>query len=167
MMFFGILSQLYQGLGPIRPPPYHEPEAVKFTESPEFPHPALLCDDLSAPLWKQPGRMAMEFVAFRLTAKQLTELHNGVVKGTEGLRMSKVDPVVGLLSRCLSEVEPESKPIDTISHVVNVRGIHLPSLHSAYFATAPRNGNIPAQCGAQRHLLDLFKSTSLEWPRSS
>ena len=120
-LFFRLLSQLYQGLGPIDPPPYHEPEAIKFTESPEVPHPTFPRDDLSAPSWQQPERQAMEFVAFRLTATQLTEMYNGVAKGMEGLRMSRVDPVVGLLARCLSEVEPESKPIDTISYVIDVR----------------------------------------------
>ena len=63
----------------------------------------------------------MEFVAFRLTAAQLTEIHNSVTKGIEHPKMTRVDAVVGLLARCLSEVEPESKPIDTISYLVNVR----------------------------------------------
>jgi len=57
----------------------------------------------------------MEFIAFRLTAAQLTGIHNSVTK-----RVTRVDIVVGLLAQCLSEVEPESKSIDTVSYVVNV-----------------------------------------------
>ena len=63
----------------------------------------------------------MEFVAFRLTAAQLTEIHKSVTKGMKHLGIARADIVVGLLARCLSEVEPESKPIDAISYVINVR----------------------------------------------
>ena len=63
----------------------------------------------------------MEFVAFRLTATQLTEIHNSVTKGAKHLRITRVGVVTAMLARCLSEVEPEFKPIDTISHVANVR----------------------------------------------
>lgn len=62
----------------------------------------------------------MEFIAFRLTAAQLTEIHNSVTKGMKHLRIARANIVVGMLARCLSEVEPESKPIDTISYVANV-----------------------------------------------
>ena len=128
LLFLRLLSQRYQGLGPLDPPPYYEPEAIKFTESPEVPHPTFPHCDPSVPPWELPGRMEMEFVVFRLTATQLKEMHDPVAKGMEHLRMSRVDPVVGLVARCLSEVVPESKPIDTISHVVNVRAfICLPS----------------------------------------
>ena len=68
----------------------------------------------------------MEFAAFRLTATQLTEIHNSVTKGIEHLRITRMDIVTGLLARCLSEVEPESKPIDTISYVVDVRTLVTP-----------------------------------------
>ena len=121
LLFFRLLSQRYQGLGSLDPPPYYEPEAIKFTESPKATHPSFLRDDLITPSWKKPERVAMEFVAFRLTATQVTEIHSTVAKGMEHLRISRVDPVVGLLARCLSEVEPESKPIDTISYVIDVR----------------------------------------------
>lgn len=63
----------------------------------------------------------MEFVAFRLTAMQLAKIHGTVTRGKEHMRISRVDVMAGLLARCLSEVEPESKPIDTILNVVNVR----------------------------------------------
>lgn len=63
----------------------------------------------------------MDFVALRLTAAQLAEIHGTVTQGKEHLRISRVDVVVGLIARCLSEVELESKPIDTILNVVNVR----------------------------------------------
>ena len=39
LLFFRLLSQLYQGLGPIDPPPYHEPEAIKFSEQQKGPTP--------------------------------------------------------------------------------------------------------------------------------
>jgi len=68
----------------------------------------------------------MDFVAFRLTAAQLTEIHNSVTKGIEHPKITRMDIVTGLLARCLSEVEPESKPIDTIMHVVNVRAFVAP-----------------------------------------
>jgi len=68
----------------------------------------------------------MEFIAFRLTATQLTEIHNSVTKGIEHLRLTRMDIVTGLLARCLSEIEPESKPIDTISYVVDVRALVAP-----------------------------------------
>ena len=64
----------------------------------------------------------MEFVGFRLTAAQVAGIHNAVTNGMEHLKISRIDTVVGLLARCLSEVEPEFVPIDTISHVVDVRG---------------------------------------------
>jgi len=68
----------------------------------------------------------MELVAFRLTAMQLTEIRDRVAKGTGQSRLTKVDVVMGLLARCLSEVEPESKPIDTISFVIDVRSFVAP-----------------------------------------
>ena len=94
LLFFRLLSQLYQGLAALDPPPYYEPEAIKFTESPETSHPTFSREDPLAPSWQRPERMAMEFVAFRLTATQLTEMHSTVAKGMEHLRMSRVDPVV-------------------------------------------------------------------------
>ena len=118
LMFFRHLSQLYQGLGPIDPPPYYEPEPIEFPESLKAPSPP--CDSPAPLPWKQPEVDGVEFVAFRLTATQLTEIHNSVTKGIEHLRITRMDTVTGLLARCLSEVEPESKPIDTILYVVNV-----------------------------------------------
>ena len=123
LLFLRLLSQLYQGLGPIDPPPYYEPGAIKFTESLRAPGSPVFhrCDPLAPTPWERPERKAMEFVAFRLTATQLAEINGSVAEGMEHLRMSRVDTVVGLLARCLSEVEPESKPIDNISYVINVR----------------------------------------------
>jgi hypothetical protein len=62
----------------------------------------------------------MDFVGFRLTATQLVEIHGTVTEGQETLWLSRVDVVVGLLARCLAEVEPESKPVDTVLNVINV-----------------------------------------------
>ena len=122
LFFLRLLSQLYQGLGPVDPPPYFEPRAIKFPEPSKPPSPTYRRYDLSAPPpWEQPERKAMEFVAFRLTTTQLTEIRNCVAKGTGQPTVTKVDVVMGLLARCLSEVEPESKPIDTISYVIDVR----------------------------------------------
>jgi len=123
LLFFRHLSQLYQGLGPIDPPPYYEPEAVKFPEPPK-----------ALSTWEQPWGNGMEFVAFRLTAKQLTEIHNSAMKGIEHSRITRMDIVTGLLARCLSEAEPESKPIDTISYAINVRTIVAPR---AFRLTSP------------------------------
>ena len=109
----------------------------------------------------------MEFVAFRLTATQLAEIHSSVTKGMEYLKISRVDTVVGLLAWCLTEVEPESKPIDTISYVVNVRTVVCLSCDLAYFAIAPWNGHIPGQRGGQRDLLAPHGGASLERRRSS
>jgi len=130
LLFFRLLSQLYQGLGPIDPPPYHEPEAVKFAE-PNAPPPS--SDHSVLAPWERGEMKAMEFVGFRLTATQLTEIHNYVTKGVEGAKIAKMDTVVGLLARTLTEVEPEPKPIDTISYVVNVRAsIRYLSCNLAY-----------------------------------
>ena len=63
----------------------------------------------------------MEFVAFRLSATQLTEIHNSVTNGVKHLKITRLGLVMALLARCLSEVEPESRPIDEISYVTNVR----------------------------------------------
>ena len=116
------LSQLYQGLGPIDPPPHYEPKAIKFPEPSKPPSPMYRRYNLLAtPPWEWPERKAMELVAFRLTAAQLTEVHNSVTKGVKHLRITRVGLVIALLAQCLSEVEPESKPIDAISYVVNVR----------------------------------------------
>jgi len=121
LLFFRQLSQLYQGLGPIDPPPYHELEAIKFAEPSEAPLPLFDRVDISAPPpWEQPERKAMEFVAFRLAAIQLTEIQHSVTEGIEGSRITRMDTVVGLLARCLSEVESDCKPIDTISYLINV-----------------------------------------------
>ena len=122
LFFVRQLSQLYQGLGPIDPPPYYEPKAIEFPEPSKPPSPTYRLYDLSAPPpWEQPERKAMELVAFRLTAAQLAELRNYVKKGTEQPGITRVDVVVGLLAQCLSEVEPESEPIDTVSYVTDVR----------------------------------------------
>jgi len=115
VLFFRHLSQLYQGLGPIDPPPYYEPKAIKFPESPK-----------ALSTWKQPWRNGMDFVAFRLTRAQLTEIHNSVTKGIEHSRITRMDILTELLARCLSEVDPESKPIDTISYVIDVRTLVTP-----------------------------------------
>ena len=56
------------------------------------------------------------------------------------MKISRVDVVVGLLAQCLSQVEPESKPIDTAFNVVNVRPFICPIRGSIYLFTAPRNG---------------------------
>ena len=122
LMLFRHLSQLYQGLGPVGPPPYYEPKAIEFPEPSKPPSPRYHHYDLSAtPPWEQPERKAMEFVAFRLTTLQLAEIRNYVTKGIGSSRITRVDLVLALLARCLSEVEPESKPIDNISYVVDVR----------------------------------------------
>ena len=65
----------------------------------------------------------MEFVGLRLKATQLAEIRNYVAKVTGQQRIAKVDGVVALFARCLSEVEPEARPIDTVSFVVNVRSL--------------------------------------------
>ena len=121
LLFFRQLSQLYQGLGPIDPLPYHEPEAIRFAEPLKAPSSPFNRFDPSVPLpWEQPGWRAPDFVAFKLTDTQLTEIRNFVAKGIKHPRITRVDTVVGLLARCVSEVEPESKPIDTISYLINV-----------------------------------------------
>jgi len=121
LLFFRHLSQLYQGLEPIDPPPYHEPEAIKFAEPLNAPSPPCDHSDPSAtPPWMRGEMKPIEFVAFRLTAAQLTEIHNSVTKGFEGPRIARADTVLVLLARCLSEVESESKPIDTITYTINV-----------------------------------------------
>ena len=63
----------------------------------------------------------MELVGFRLKVTQLTEIRNCVAKVAGQPRITRVDVVVGLLARCLSDVEPESKPIDIVSYVIDVR----------------------------------------------
>ena len=122
VLFLRLLSQIYQGLEPLDPPPYYEPEALKFTESSEAPSTPLLGYDPFVPPWEKPERRALELVTFRFTATQLTEMHNSVTKGVKHLRISKVDMMAGLLARCLSEVEPESRPIDSIMYLINVCG---------------------------------------------
>jgi len=122
MLFVRLISQLYQGLGPIDPPPHYEPKAIRFPEPSRPPSSTYRLYDLSdPPPWEQPERKAMEFVALRLTATQLTELRNHVANRTGKRGITRVDVVIALFARCLSEVEPESKPVDTISYVVNVR----------------------------------------------
>ena len=160
-MFFRLLSQLYQGLGPIDPPPYYEQEAIKFRDPLETPSHVFHLYDPPAPPWKHPEREAMEFTAFRLTAAQLVEIHNTVTKGMEHLRISRVDVVVAALALCLSEIEPEAKPIDTISYVISVSVcIHL-SFTSSYLGTAQGYGHISGQCGCQRNPLVLYGDSRL------
>ena len=150
LVFLRQLSQLYQGLGPIDPPPCYEPKAIKFPEPQKPPSPIYRRYDLSAsPPWEQPERKAMELVAFRLKPTQLTELRNYVAKATGQPRITRVDVVVGLLAQCLSEVEYESKPIDTISFVTIVRSFVASPAAPLMFITAPRNGRIPGQHNGQ------------------
>jgi hypothetical protein len=121
LFFLRSLSQFYQGLRPADPLPYYEPEAIKFPDPVNAPLAILhRYNPLAPPPWEDPDRITMDFVALRLTPTQLAEIHGTVTQGKEHLRISRVDVVVGLLARCLSEVEPESKPIDTILNVVNV-----------------------------------------------
>jgi len=124
MMFLNHLSQLYQGLRWTDPPPYYEPKAIRFAEPLRAPFPMYRRYDLSAPPpWERLERRAMEFIAVRLTATQLTEIRNSVTKemGQPGIRITRMDVVVALFARCLSEIEPESKPVDTVSYAINVR----------------------------------------------
>ena len=67
-------------------------------------------------------------------------------------RIARADIVVGLLARCLSEVEPESNPIDTITYVVNVRALlSHPTPHDlTYLIIAPWDGCTPGQRNGQR-----------------
>ena len=121
-MFYRQLSQLYQGLGPIDPPPHYEPEAMKFPEPLKPPTlPYYKFDPSAAPPWEQPGWRAPELVVFRLKDTQLTEIRNSATKGIEHSKVTSVDTLVGLLARCLSEIEPETKPIDTMAYLINVR----------------------------------------------
>ena len=167
LLFLRQVSQLYQGLGTIDPPPYYEPEAIKFPEPSKAPSPLFDRVDPSAPPpWEQPEKKAMEFVAFRLTAAQLDEVHGSVKKGIEDPKITRMDTVVGLLARCLSEVEPESKPIDTISYLINVRLLAASPVHSLT-PLASRNGCIPAQRSGQRVHFPLRRSKTLERGRSS
>ena len=155
ILFFKHLSQLYQGLGPTDPPPYHEPEAIIFAEPLKTPDPP------DASLWERFVQPAVDFVGFRLTATQLTEIHNSVTKGIEDPKVTRMDTVVGLLARCLSEVESESKPIDTISYLVNV----CPFVASPILwliPLAPGNGYIPGQRNAQRDCFPPHSCTTLE-----
>lgn len=131
LMFLGLLSQLYQGLGPISPPLYYEQEAIKLPDPLTPPLQVLhRFDPSTTPPWELPERKAMDFVGFRLTPTQLVEIHGTVAEGQESLWLSRVDVIVGLLARCLSGIEPEAKPIDTILNVINVRTFII-------FPTAP------------------------------
>lgn len=122
IFFLDFVSQYYQGLEPVDSSVYYVPKAIEFPDPSKDPSPIYELFDPSAPHPSElPSRKAMDFVAIRLTAAQLAEIHGTVTKGKEHLRISRVDVVVGIVARCLSEVEPESKPINTIMHVVNVR----------------------------------------------
>ena len=169
LLFFRQLSQLYQGLGPVDPPPSYPPNAIKFAEPLRPPSQVYRCYDPSAPPpWERPERKAMEFVAFRLTAAQLTEIHKSVTKGMKHLRIARADMVVGLLARCLSEVEPESKPIDTISYVINVRAFVAPPAHDLTNSViASRDGYTPDQHDGQCYRLALRGNTITNRGRSS
>ena len=147
LMFFKHLSQLYQGLGSIDPPPYHEPEAIKFADPFKAPSPLFDHVDPSVPSpWERPGWRAPDRVTVRLTDTQLAEIHNSVTKGMAHPKITKTDTMVGLLARCSSEVEPECKPIDTISYLINVRAFLAPfPPYPSSFFLAPWNGYIPDQ----------------------
>jgi len=149
LMFFKQLSHLYRGLGPIDPSPYYEPEAIKFPEPLKPPSPPYVRFDPSAPPpWAQPGWIAPEFIAFRLTDAQLTEINNYVTNGMEYSRINGMDTLVGLLARCLSEVEPEIKPIDTISYLVNVRAFLASPVPRLIFSQHRGMGIYPVNAAA-------------------
>ena len=68
---------------------------------------------------------------------------------------------MGLSSQCLSEVEPGSKPIGTVSHLINVRAFIYLSSSSTYFAIASRNGHVPGQRAGQLNAV-FWLSTGLQ-----
>jgi hypothetical protein len=132
LRFLRLLSQYYQGLDPLDPPPSYQP----------FAKPALALDMSNAqgssmpedlyrlgtvPLpWKDPARGPLLVrVNLRFTATQIRAIRQAFneVDNADGstLRFSRQDVLVALLAHSISQADSDMPPIHYITVIVNVR----------------------------------------------
>ncbi|GJE85414.1 hypothetical protein PsYK624_014930 [Phanerochaete sordida] len=129
--FLRLLSQNYQGLAPLDPPPsYTTPAPVPFNAADygAIPHPdyAYFYPLRGVPPHLVPGGKKPVRVDIRLTAAQIAELRAGVLEQCterDAPRLSRQDVLVALLAYCLSKADPDNPPIQHICTIVMSRGI--------------------------------------------
>lgn len=129
--FLRLLSQNYQGLEPLDPPPsYAQPPRYPFNQAdygeipaPDFAHFYSL---RGVPPHLEPGRTKPVRVDFRLTAAQVAELQRGVLaQCPDGALpvLSRQDVLIALIAYCTSKADPASPPVQHISNICMTRGI--------------------------------------------
>ncbi|KAI0685145.1 hypothetical protein BC835DRAFT_547471, partial [Cytidiella melzeri] len=142
LQFVRLLSQHYQGLQPLDPPPRYDneryrPSSADMEEYGEIPIPDL---DHVYPLREtaphnRPERIKPEQLSIRMTAFQVRQLHKNVqtqVRELEPqLALSRQDVLVALLVYCISHAEAKLPAIQHISNLIMTRGIGSKPSHSA------------------------------------
>ncbi|GJE85403.1 hypothetical protein PsYK624_014820 [Phanerochaete sordida] len=139
LMFLRLLSQNYQGLEPLDPPP-------SFTAPPRYPfnpadhndipsyHYKYLYPLREVPPHMEPGRKKPVRVDLRLRAEQIAQLHKGVLAQCPESNppiLSRQDVLSAIVAYCLSKADPEAPPIQHISTLFMARGIPPRSKNSA------------------------------------
>ena len=129
LQFLRLLSQNYQGLEPLDPPPsYEKPPAYPFNPDdygdiplPDYTH---FYPFRETPPHLEPGRKKPDRVKIRMTASQVAQVQKGVVAQCPDENppiISRQDVVVALLAYCVSKSDPETAPVQHISTIVMVR----------------------------------------------
>lgn len=120
-----LLSQTYQGLPPLDPPPvYEEPSgSCSYTDLSPVETP---CHNSTYPIGRPPVQTQEPVrLDFRLTERQTQELKEAVRRmgptKQDGMRwLSRQDCLVALLAKCISIADSTSAAVDTIHTLLNV-----------------------------------------------
>lgn len=126
--FARLLSQNYQGLKPLDPPPSYAP-------IPDYPFDADKYSGIRLPDQEnyyplrgvhpllEPGKEKFVLVNIRLTAAQILQVQAGVLAqcpGAAPTRLSRQDILAALLAHCMNKTDASTPPIRRINTVVNV-----------------------------------------------
>ena len=135
LQFVRLISQYYQGLESLDPPPSYAPRPMYSTDlgSDCYEIPSLLAEqpfplrDLYnpclAPQDTEPVR-----VDFRLTGSQISQLQKAIqVMGHDDTqpRLSRQDVIAALLAHCITKADTESPPISHVGSIIDVRFFRL------------------------------------------
>ncbi|GJE85405.1 transferase family-like protein [Phanerochaete sordida] len=131
LSFLRLLSQNYQGLEPLDPPPsYAAPPRLPFNAADygEIPYPDYqhLYPLRGVAPHVEPGRKKPLRLDLRLTAAQIAAIHKGVLAQCPESSppiLSRQDVLVALVAYCLSKADPQAPPIQHISTILMSRGI--------------------------------------------
>lgn len=129
LRFARLLSQSYQGLAPLDPPPTYDPvptypfilEQHGNITIPDYMHFYSL---RGPPPYGAPGRRTSVPVTIRLTTAQIDQLHKGVVAQSQDVtqpRISRQDALGAFLAFSTSKADPDATPIQHIISMTMVR----------------------------------------------